>query len=143
MKVADILLVEDNPGDVLLVRKGLERARIANRLTVATDGQQALDILFRRGEHADAVVPDLVLLDLNLPGIDGREVLRQIKEHETLRKVPVVVLTSSDAETDILRSYELHANSFIRKPPTLDALQQVLQVLSDYWFVIVKLPEGE
>ncbi len=140
MKMAEILLVEDNPGDVLLTRKAFERARIANILHTVGDGEEAMDFLRKRGAHTEAPTPDLVLLDLNLPKMDGGEVLREMKEDPDLRRIPVVVLTSSSAESDVLRSYELHANSYITKPPSLTELSDALKALHIYWFAIVRMP---
>jgi len=137
----EILLVEDNPGDVLLVRKALERAGLRHELRVAGDGDEALALL-RAPAAAGRARPGLVLLDLNLPGKDGREVLAEIKGDPALRVLPVVVLTSSRAERDVRRAYELHANSYVTKPPSLRELQGTLARLCDYWFAIVEPPPG-
>jgi chemotaxis family two-component system response regulator Rcp1 len=136
----DILLVEDSPGDVRLTIEALKEGKVNNRLTVASDGVEAMAVLRREGPHADAPRPDLVLLDLNLPKMDGREVLAQIKADESLRRIPVVVLTTSKAEEDILRSYNLHANCYITKPVDLDQFITVVKTIEDFWFSIVKLP---
>lgn len=138
VSVPEILLVEDNPGDVLLFRKAVERAGIAINLVVAEDGEEALSLLRGTGPRGQAH-PSLVLLDLNLPCIDGREVLRQIKSDPALKRLPVVILTSSSAEDDIALSYEMHANSFICKPANLPALQHAVQVLTTYWFGVVMM----
>lgn len=140
MELSEILLVEDNPGDVLLMQKAFERCRIINRIHLARDGEAALRFLRNEAPFEAAPCPHLILLDLNLPKLDGREVLREIKSDPVLKVIPVVVLTSSDAESDVLRSYQLHANSFLTKPPTISGLQEVLMNLYNYWFAIVRLP---
>jgi chemotaxis family two-component system response regulator Rcp1 len=139
----NILLIEDSPTDIDLTREGLEMGKLANNLVVIEDGQEALDFLRRKGEHADADRPDLVLLDLNLPGKDGREVLGEIKSDPELMSIPVVVLTSSKAEEDIARSYSLHANCYISKPVNFSRFVEVVKGIEDFWFSIVKLPSGE
>ena len=136
----EILLVEDNPGDVRLTREALREGKVRNNLYVASDGVDALAFLRREGQYADAVRPDLILLDLNLPRKDGREVLQEIKADATLRYIPVVVLTSSQAEQDILRAYDLHANCYVSKPVDLDQFIHVVHSIEDFWFTIVKLP---
>jgi two-component system, chemotaxis family, response regulator Rcp1 len=136
----EILLVEDNPGDVRLTREALREGKVRNNLYVAADGVEALRFLRREGEHAEAVRPDLILLDLNLPRKDGREVLEEIKEDPQLRLIPVVVLTSSQAEQDICRAYDLHANCYVTKPVDLDRFITVVQTIENFWFTIVKLP---
>ena len=136
----EILLVEDNPGDVRLTREALREGKVRNNLYVASDGVDALAFLRREGQYADAVRPDLILLDLNLPRKDGREVLQEIKADATLRYIPVVVLTSSQAEQDILRAYDLHANCYVTKPVDLDQFIRVVESIEDFWFTIVKLP---
>ena len=136
----EILLVEDNPGDVRLTREALKEGKVHNNLHVAPDGVEALAFLRRQGEHAQAVRPDLILLDLNLPRKDGREVLEEIKADPSLRYIPVVVLTSSQAEQDILRAYDLHANCYVSKPVDLDQFITVVQSIENFWFTIVKLP---
>jgi len=140
LTAVDILLVEDNPGDARLAREGLRECRIQNTLHVVDDGVKAIGFLRRRGEYANAPRPDLILLDLNLPKKDGREVLREIKEDDDLRLIPVVVLTTSKAEEDILESYALHANCYVTKPLTLPQFIQVVRSIEDFWFAIVKLP---
>lgn len=142
MELSEILLVEDNPGDVILLQKAFERCRILNRVHLARDGEEALRFLRHEAPFENAPRPDLVLLDLNLPKLDGREVLKEIKSDPDLLVIPVVVLTSSDAESDVLRSYQLHANSFLTKPPTIAGLQDMLLKLYNYWFAIVRLPPG-
>jgi two-component system, chemotaxis family, response regulator Rcp1 len=136
----EILLVEDSPGDVRLTREALADARVRNRLHVAVDGVDAMSFLRREGKHAEAPRPDLVLLDLNLPKKDGREVLEEIKADPRLRTIPVVILTTSAAEGDILRSYELYANCYITKPVDLDQFMRVVQGIESFWLTIVKLP---
>jgi two-component system, chemotaxis family, response regulator Rcp1 len=139
----EILLVEDNPGDVRLTREALKEGEIRSNLQVVTDGVQALEYLRREGGYAGAVRPDLILLDLNLPRRDGREVLEAIKADPTLRSIPVVVLTSSQAEQDITRAYELHANCYVSKPVDLDRFILVVKSIVTFWFSIVKLPRGK
>jgi CheY-like chemotaxis protein len=136
----DILLVEDNPGDVRLTQEALREGKIRNRLTVAKDGVEALAVLRREGPHAHVPRPDLILLDLNLPKKDGREVLAEIKADESLRRIPVVVLTTSKAEEDILRTYDLHANCYISKPVDLEQFIEVIKSIDDFWLTVVRLP---
>ena len=136
----EILLVEDNPGDVRLAREGLSECKIRNNLHVVDDGVKAMAFLRRQDEYARVPRPDLVLLDLNLPRKDGREVLREVKEDEKLRTIPVVVLTTSKAEEDILKSYSLHANCYVTKPMGLEQFLDVVRSIEDFWFTIVKLP---
>jgi chemotaxis family two-component system response regulator Rcp1 len=136
----EILLVEDNPGDVLLTREGLEEAKVRNNLYVVRDGVEALDFLRREGDYAGVERPDLILLDLNLPLKDGREVLQEIKHDPHLRSIPVVVLTTSESDEDILRSYELHANCYITKPIDMAGFIQVVKSIDDFWFTVVRLP---
>ena len=140
VRPVEILLVEDNEGDVRLTREALREGHLRNRLHVVEDGERALDFLFRRGDYASAPRPDLILLDLNLPRRDGREVLAEIKSDTILRRIPVVVLTTSEAEQDILESYNLHANCYVRKPVDLDAFIQVVRSIDNFWLAIVKLP---
>ena len=137
-----ILLVEDNPADVRLTIEALKEGKITNRLNVARDGVEALDFLQRRGAFADAPRPDLVLLDLNLPKKDGREVLAEIKRDADLKRIPVVVLTTSQAEEDILKSYNLHANCFISKPVDLEQFIAVVRTIEDFWLTVVSLPRS-
>ncbi|WP_414468322.1 response regulator [Methanobacterium sp. ACI-7] len=136
----EILLVEDNPGDIDLILEVLEQSKIRNRVFIAEDGEEAMDILHKRGKFADSPRPDLILLDLNLPRKDGREVLQEIKSDSSLRRIPVVVLTTSKAEEDILKSYDLHANSYITKPVDIDQFIKVIKIFEDFWLDIVKLP---
>jgi len=139
----EILLVEDNPGDVHLTRRALAEGKIANNLHVVDCGDDALRFLRREPPFDDAVRPDLVLLDLNLPRRSGTEVLEIVKSDPALRRIPVVVLTSSDAETDIVRSYDLHANCFITKPLGLESFFEVITSIEDFWFAIVRLPPDQ
>jgi chemotaxis family two-component system response regulator Rcp1 len=136
----EILLVEDNPGDVRLTIEALKEGKMRNNLAVAKDGVEALAYLRRQGSHASANRPDLILLDLNLPRKDGREVLAEIKEDPVLRRIPVVVLTTSKAEEDILRTYDLHANCYITKPVDLDQFISVVRSIDDFWLSVVRLP---
>ena len=136
----EILLVEDNPGDVRLTMEALRDGKVHNRLTVATDGVEALAMLRQQGEHANVQRPDLILLDLNLPKKDGRQVLAEIKADEALKRIPVVILTSSSADDDILRSYDLQAACYITKPVDLEQFITVVQSIEDFWLSIVTLP---
>ena len=135
-----ILLVEDNPGDVRLTIEALKEGKVSNNLSVARDGVEALSFLRREGSHGNAARPDLILLDLNLPKKDGREVLAEIKEDSRLRRIPVVVLTTSKAEEDILRTYDLHANCYITKPVDLEQFISVVRSIDDFWLSVVRLP---
>jgi chemotaxis family two-component system response regulator Rcp1 len=136
----EILLVEDNPGDVRLTREALRDGKIVNNLHVAENGVDALAFLRREGKHQNAVRPELILLDLNLPKKDGREVLAEIKADKDLKRIPVVILTSSEAEQDIVKSYNLHANCYITKPVDLDQFITVVKSIEHFWLKVVKLP---
>ena len=136
----EILLVEDNPGDVRLTREALREGKVRNNLSVAADGVEAIAYLRKEGEYADAVRPDLILLDLNLPRKDGREVLKEIKADPALRHIPVVVLTSSQAEEDIVRAYDLHANCYVTKPVDLEKFMVVVKSIDVFWLTVVTLP---
>lgn len=136
----EILLVEDNPGDVRLTQEAVREAKIRNRLNVVNDGEQAIAYVRRQGEFADRPRPDLILLDLNLPRKDGREVLQDLKSDPDLHRIPVVVLTSSAAEQDILRTYDLYANAYVTKPVDLEQFMHVVSSIQDFWLNIVKLP---
>jgi CheY-like chemotaxis protein len=138
----EILLVEDNPGDVRLTREALQDARVNNHMAVASDGLEAVALLRREGEYAVCARPDLILLDLNLPRMNGFEVLDVIKEDSELKRIPIVVLTTSQAEQDIVRSYNLHANAYVTKPVDLDQFIKVIRAIEGFWLEIVKLPEG-
>jgi two-component system, chemotaxis family, response regulator Rcp1 len=136
----EILLVEDNPGDVRLTREALKEAKVRNSLSVAGDGVEAMAFLRREGSYATAPRPDIVLLDLNLPKKDGREVLAEVKADPDLRRIPVVILTTSKAEEDILKTYDLHANCFVTKPVDFDQFIRVIQSIEGFWLTIVQLP---
>lgn len=140
-KAIDILLVEDNPGDARLAQEAMKGSKIANTITIARDGVEATDMLRRKGPHASLPRPDLILLDLNLPRKDGREVLAEIKADDDLKRIPVVILTMSKAEEDILRSYNLHANCYITKPLDLDQFVKVVRSIEEFWLTIVMLPD--
>ena len=140
LTVIDVLLVEDDPGDALMTQEAFEHHKIRNQLHVVRDGVEALEFLRRQGPYADAPRPGLILLDLNLPKMDGREVLAEIKADETLRPIPVVVLTTSEAEEDILRSYNLHANAYVTKPVDFDRFIEVVRQIDDFFVTVVKLP---
>jgi len=142
-KPVTILLVEDNEGDVGLVEEVFEDAKIRNSLHVAEDGEEAMLFLNKEESFANAPTPDLILLDLNLPQKDGREVLEEIKTDEKLKRIPVVVLTTSKAEEDILKSYNLHANSYITKPVDFDQFIKVIKSIEDFWLEVVRLPTNE
>ena len=141
MRAIEILLVEDNPGDVRLTQEALGEAKVRNNLAVAKDGVEALQYLRREPPFGDATRPDLILLDLNLPRKDGREVLAEIKADPDLRRLPVVVLTTSSAEKDVLESYNLYANCYITKPVDLDQFVRIVSSIEDFWLTIVKLPQ--
>jgi len=136
----EILLVEDNPGDVRLTVEALKDGKVSNRLSVVGDGVEAMAFLRREGRFANAPRPHLILLDLNLPKKDGREVLAEVKQDPNLKRIPVVILTTSQAEQDILRSYELHANAYITKPVDFEHFMGVVKSVEDFWLTIVKLP---
>jgi two-component system response regulator len=136
----EILLVEDNPGDVRLTQESLREARVTNRLNVVTDGISAMQYLRRQGEYADSPRPDVILLDLNLPGRSGREVLNEIKQDDHLGGIPVVILTTSENEMDIVECYRLKANCYVTKPVEFDEFVKIVQDLERFWFTIVQLP---
>ncbi len=137
----EILLVEDNPGDVRLTIEALREGKVLNRLTVARDGEEAMAALLRQGRFANARRPDIILLDLNLPKKDGREVLEEIKKDPILMVIPVVILTTSQDEQDVLKSYKLHANCYITKPVDLPQFLAVVKAIEDFWFTVVVLPK--
>ncbi len=138
-----VLLVEDNPGDVRLTKEALKEGKLLNQLTVVGDGVEALSFLRKEGIYVDALQPELILLDLNLPKKDGREVLAEIKADPNLRRIPVVVLTTSSSEEDILKIYDLHANCYITKPVDLEQFMGVVKSIEDFWVSVVKLPSHE
>lgn len=140
IKLIDILVVEDNPGDARLIMEVLKTNKIHNSLTIVSDGVEAMDFLNRRGEYHSSPRPDLIFLDLNLPRKDGREVLAELKNDENLKQIPVVVMTMSQAEEDILKSYSLHANCYVTKPIDLDQFVKVVESIEEFWFSLVKLP---
>ncbi len=139
-KEIDVLLVEDDPGDVLMTREAFEENKVANRLAVVSDGESAMAYLRKEGTYAEVPTPDLVLLDLNLPRMDGREVLAAMKSDESLRSIPVVVLTTSEAEEDVLRSYALHANAYVTKPVDFQRFIDVVRQIDDFFVQVVRLP---
>ncbi|GFG97475.1 response regulator [Mycobacterium timonense] len=141
-RAIDILLVEDDPGDELITREAFEHNKLKNRLHVAHDGEEGLDYLYRRGEFADAPRPDLILLDLNLPKYDGRQLLEKVKSDPDLAQIPVVVLTTSSAEEDILKSYKLHANAYVTKPVDLDQFMKAVRQIDEFFVQVVRLPTG-
>ena len=143
LKPIDILLVEDNPGDVRLTIEGLKEGKILNNLSVVSNGVEAMAFLRQEGQYANVPRPELILLDLNLPRKDGREVLAEIKNDDNLKSIPVVILTSSQAEQDIVKSYNLHANCFITKPVELDQFIGVIKSIEQFWLTVVKLPPGD
>ena len=138
--VVDVLLVEDDPGDILMTKEAFEHYKIHNQLHVVTDGEQALDFLRRTGNYAKAPRPGLILLDLNLPRRDGLEVLAELKQDPVLRVIPVVILTTSQAEEDILRSYSLHANAYVSKPVDFERFIDVIRQIDNFFITVVKLP---
>jgi len=140
VKPIEILLVEDNPGDVRLTKEALVDGKVINNLSVVIDGQEAMDFLRKKGKYAKAIRPDLILLDLNLPKKDGREVLQEVKSDPKLKKIPIVVLTTSQAEQDIMMSYEHHANCYITKPVDFGQFIKVVRSVENFWFSIVTLP---
>ncbi|WP_066582118.1 response regulator [Cellulomonas timonensis] len=139
-KDIDVLLVEDDPGDVLMTREAFADNKVTNRLSVVSDGVSALEYLRKEGEYANATTPDLILLDLNLPRMDGREVLQALKQDERLRSIPVVVLTTSEAEEDVVRSYSLHANAYVTKPVDFDRFIEVVRQIDEFFVTVVRLP---
>lgn len=139
----EILLVEDNPGDIRLTVEALRDNKVRNNMAVARDGAEALALLRREGQYADSPRPDLILLDLNLPKIDGREVLRRIKDDKKLRPIPVVILTTSRDEQDVLQAYGLHANCYVAKPVELEQFMEVVRSIEGFWLTVVTLPEAK
>jgi CheY-like chemotaxis protein len=144
MRSIRILLVEDNPGDIEITREGLtESGKLKNQLDVVTDGEQAIDYLYKKGQFSTAETPDIILLDLNLPKLDGREILAIIKTDPNLLMIPVIILSSSEANTDIQESYNLHANCFINKPIVLDSFLKVINMIEYFWIDVVRLSDNK
>ena len=144
MKPATILLVEDDPGDQKLITVSLRNQKIANEVYIASSGEEAIEFLYQRGKYSDgAPLPDLILLDLNMPGMGGKEFLRQMKEDEKMRLIPVIILTSSDSDDDILDTYNLHASGYIKKPIKLEDFKRVVKAINEYWFLICRRPPQE
>lgn len=141
-KCVDILLIEDSPGDQRLTQEALKEGKIKNKLSVVEDGEDAIRFLQKEGHYADAPTPDLILLDLNLPKMDGRELLVWLKSNDRFRMIPVIILTTSKADEDILQTYNLNANCFISKPVDFDQFVTVVQKIEDFWFTVVKLPHS-
>jgi CheY-like chemotaxis protein len=139
-RAIEILLVEDDPGDELITREAFEHNKLKNNLHVAHDGEEGLDFLYKRGEYTDAPRPDLILLDLNLPKYDGRQLLEKVKSDAELSRIPIVVLTTSSAEEDILRSYQLHANAYVTKPVDLDQFINAVRQIDEFFIQVVRLP---
>ena len=142
-KPMEVLLVEDSPGDVRLTQEAFRDANTSIHLHVASDGVEALAFLRHQGTHVDAPRPDIILLDLNLPKMDGREVLAHIKEDDSLKMIPTVILTTSDAEADIVKCYQLHANCYLKKPVQLDAFEMLVKSINDFWLTKAKLPQAQ
>ena len=142
VKPIEILLVEDNSGDLFLTKRAFSKAKIANNIQVAKDGDVAMDILLQRTEYKDCPRPDIVLLDMNLPKKSGPEVLAEIKSHDDLKSIPVIILSSSEAQEDITKSYELQASGYITKPIDMPQFHNVVGAIEDFWFSVVKLPKG-
>lgn len=142
-RAANILLVEDNRGDVLLAKKAFVTAKISNNIMVAEDGEMAMAILNKHGAYTSFPTPDLILLDLNLPKMDGKEVLKSIKSDMRFKHIPVVVLTSSRAEVDVVKSYNLHANSYVVKPVNLEKFAEIVKSIESFWFTITILPDND
>jgi CheY-like chemotaxis protein len=138
--VIHVLLVEDDPGDVMMTREALEGSKVANRLYVVNDGEAALDFVHKRGEFAGMPTPDLILLDLNLPRVDGRQVLAEVKSDPVLRQIPVVVLTTSEADEDVLCSYDLHANAYVTKPVDFERFCEIVRKIDEFFVSVVRLP---
>lgn len=142
IKPVEILLVEDNPVDIRMTQESLKDYRVANNLNVVTDGQAAMDFVYKRGQYADALSPDIILLDLNLPKKDGREVLAEIKADDELKLIPVVVLTTSELDEDVIHSYCRSANAFLTKPIEFDEFLSMMRTIGDFWLTWVKLPNN-
>lgn len=139
----EILLVEDNEGDVLLTQEAFSEAKIANHIHVAMDGAEALEFLRKEDKYSDAKTPDMVLLDLNLPKKNGKEVLEEIKKDNNLKHIPVIIMTSSKSEEDVIKTYDLHANSYVVKPVNLEKFVHIVEAIENFWFTVVVLPRDE
>ena len=137
-----ILLVEDNPDDILITKRAFKKGKIRNELHVVRSGEEALNFLYKKGEYKNVPIPGLIFLDLNLPGVSGYEVLEKIKENDKLRRIPVIILTVSDHEEDVIKTYDLGANSFITKPVSFKNFIEVVTAITDYWFRISRIPRG-
>ena len=138
--MVEILMVEDNPADVRLTREAFKDAKVLNHMNVVVDGEEAMAFLRQEGKYADAPRPELILLDLNLPKKDGREVLAEIKKDPELKRIPIVVLTTSDDEKDVLKAYDLHVNAYVRNPVVLHQFMKVVEAVEDFWLTVVRLP---
>jgi chemotaxis family two-component system response regulator Rcp1 len=143
LRAVEILLVEDNPVDAMMTREAFANGRICNNLHEVEDGEEAMDFLYRRGKYSSVPLPDVILLDLNLPRKDGREVLAEIKAEPSLKHIPIIILTTSESEEDIFKSYELQANCFITKPVDMEQFTATLECIGDFWFALVQLPRAE
>jgi two-component system, chemotaxis family, response regulator Rcp1 len=139
-KIMEILLVEDNPGDIRLAREAFKESKVKTRLHIANDGIEALDFLLKKGKYIDVPKPDIILLDLNLPQKDGREVLSELKIDDALKRIPVIILTTSNSEEDIFKCYNLHANCYITKPMDFENYFKIISIIEQFWFSIVQLP---
>lgn len=139
----DILLVEDSDEDIYLTKRAFQDSKLAVNLHITKDGEAALDFLYNRNEYVDSPKPDIILLDLNLPKIDGREVLTRIKRDDELKKIPIVILTTSQSTEDVIKSYNLHANSYIRKPVNFDKFTEIIKSIENFWLTVVRLPGEE
>ena len=140
MKPVEILLIEDNAGDIRLTIDALKEGRVLNHINIVKDGEEAMDYLKKQGKYLESLVPDIILLDLNLPKMNGLQVLQEIKNSAVLKKIPVVILTSSAADEDVINAYDNHVNCYIRKPVDLDSFMEVIKKIEDFWFSLVKLP---
>jgi chemotaxis family two-component system response regulator Rcp1 len=140
MKAIEILLIEDNAGDIRLTIDALKDGKILNNVNIVKDGEEAMDYLKKQGKYPDSLLPDIILLDINLPKMNGLQVLHEIKNNVDLKKIPVVILTSSTADEDVINAYDNHVNCYIRKPVDLDSFMEVIKKIEDFWFSLVKLP---
>ena len=143
LKPIEILMADDNPGDVRLAMEALKGAKVKNNVHIVHDGVDAMNFLFKKEKYKDVPTPDIILLDLNMPKKDGREVLKEVKDDKNLKRIPIVILTVSQADEDILKSYDLHANCFITKPVDFDQFINIVKTIEHFWFTIVKLPSND